>query len=58
MSDDDPGLMVTQKLEPPKAVELPPSDADDSAAEKIDQSFIDELENSMSQEISPDQLKA
>ena len=30
----------------------------DSGASEIDQSFIDELENSMSEEVSQDKLKA
>jgi predicted component of type VI protein secretion system len=56
MSQTDPGLMVTQKLEPQKImVEQPAADDD---ADKVDQSFIEELDNSMAEEISPDQLKA
>ena len=56
MSETDPGLMVTQKLEPQKVLaEQPVPDAD---VEKVDQSFIEELDNSMAEEISPDQLKA
>ncbi|MBT8067872.1 MAG: type VI secretion system-associated FHA domain protein TagH [Gammaproteobacteria bacterium] len=56
LSETDPGLMVTQKLEPQKVLaEQPVPDAD---VEKVDQSFIEELDNSMAEEISPDQLKA
>ena len=56
LSETDPGLMVTQKLEPQKVLaEQPAPDAD---VEKVDQSFIEELDNSMAEEISPDQLKA
>jgi predicted component of type VI protein secretion system len=61
----DPGLMETQKLEPS---ELPVESAfeeDDvvdalskSGASEIDHSFIDELENSLAEEISQDQIKA
>jgi predicted component of type VI protein secretion system len=61
----DPGLMETQKLEPS---ELPIESAfeeDDvvdalsqSGASEIDHSFIDELENSLAEEISQDQIKA
>ncbi|MGB5337016.1 MAG: type VI secretion system-associated FHA domain protein TagH [Woeseiaceae bacterium] len=67
MAADDPGLMVTQKLEPQKLLaEQQAREAADARAEskadpdadKVDQSFIEELENSMSREISPDQLKA
>ena len=71
MAADDPGLLVTQKLEPQKILaEQNARDAADakakskakaaveSDADKVDQSFIEELENSMSREISPDQLKA
>ncbi|MGI9235610.1 MAG: type VI secretion system-associated FHA domain protein TagH [Woeseiaceae bacterium] len=61
-SVEEPGLMVTQKLEPRKVLPEAESDAPESVVqsgdEKVDQSFIEELENSMSQKISPDQLKA
>ena len=63
MLEDDPGLMVTQKLEPQKvlaeqeAAEVETDDAQPND-EKIDQSFIEELENSMAGKVSPDQLKA
>ncbi len=61
--DDEPGLMVTQKLEPRKALAdqqaADAKTADSQADDKmIDQSFIEELENSMIEKISPDQLKA
>lgn len=60
---DDPGLLVTQKLEPQKilAEQEARDDVDENAEsdiDKVDQSFIEELENSMSREISQDQLKA
>lgn len=56
LGETDPGLMVTQKLEPQKVLaEQPVPDTD---VEKVDQSFIEELDNSMAEEISPDQLKA
>jgi len=65
----DPGLMETQKLDPTEMpTEMPVETAfeeDDvvdsisqSGATNIDQSFIDELENTMSKEIAKDQLKA
>ncbi|MGI9236290.1 MAG: type VI secretion system-associated FHA domain protein TagH [Woeseiaceae bacterium] len=61
-SAEEPGLMVTQKLEPRKVLAEQEPDAEESVAEsnteKVDQSFIEELENSMSEEVSPDQLKA
>jgi len=63
----DPGLMATQKLDPAamaahaeKALEE--DDVVDalsrSGAVEIDQSFIDELDNSMAEEVSQDQIKA
>ena len=62
---DDPGLMVTQKLEPKKLAaatvdnDVAKVDAEpDSDADLLDQSFIEELDISMTEEISPDQLKA
>jgi len=62
---DDPGLMVTQKMEPKKiAAATAGKDtakvdaALESDVDQLDQSFIEELENSMAEEISPDQLKA
>ncbi len=63
MADDDPGLMVTQKLVPKKLLSEAASDqtpqTDDAGdIDKVDQSFIEELENSIAEEISPDQLKA
>ncbi len=58
-------LMKTQKLDPrrlPTESAFEDDDAVDalssSGASEIDQSFINELENSMSEEISQDQLKA
>lgn len=60
----DPGLLATQKLDAPPAFE-PQAAADealhtlsDTAAADIDQSFIDELDNSMAEEVRQDQLKA
>jgi predicted component of type VI protein secretion system len=62
---DDPGLMVTQKLEPRKieaaaaGKDIAQVDAEpESDLDQLDQSFIEELDNSMAEEISPDQLKA
>lgn len=62
---DDPGLAATQIIDPAEAPAEPAFEADDvvetlseSGASEIDQSFIDELDNSMSEEISEDQLKA
>ncbi len=62
---DDPGLMATQIIDPAEAPAESAFDADDvvdalseSGASEIDQSFIDELDNSMSEAISEDQLKA
>ncbi len=62
----DPGLMETQKLDPaamtPHETAFEEDDVVDalcqSGAVEIDQSFIDELDNSMSQDISEDQIKA
>jgi len=62
---DDPGLMATQIIDPAQAPAESAFDADDvvdaiseSGTSEIDQSFIDELDNSMSEAISEDQLKA
>jgi len=62
---DDPGLMATQIIDPAEAPAESAFDADDvvdaiseSGTSEIDQSFIDELDNSMSEAISEDQLKA
>jgi hypothetical protein len=62
---DDPGLMATQKLEPKKIAavttgkEIAKVDAaPESDVDQIDQSFIEELENSMAEDISADRLKA
>ena len=63
-NDVDPALMETQKLDVPVVAESanadPAFEEDDVLdiieAEDIDQSFIDELENSMSEEIRQDQL--
>jgi len=61
----DPGLMATQIIDPAEAPAETAFEADDvvdalseSGASGIDQSFIDELDNSMSEAISEDQLKA
>jgi hypothetical protein len=62
----DPGLQETQKLDPSQ---MPPIESafeeddvidalSESGASSIDHSFIDELENSMAEEISQDQIKA
>ncbi len=61
----DPGLMETQKLE---ASDLPVESAfeeddvvdalSETGTNEIDQSFVDELDDSMSKKISQDQLKA
>ncbi len=61
----DPGLMETQKLE---ASDLPVESAfeeddvvdalSETSTNEIDQSFVDELDDSMSKKISQDQLKA
>ncbi len=67
---EDPGLMETQKLDldttPPEDQSAESAFEEDDAvaamtqsgALEIDQSFIDELEDSMAQEIKQDQLKA
>jgi type VI secretion system protein len=62
---DDPGLLATQIIDPAQAPAESAFDADDavdaiseSGASEIDQSFIDDLDNSMSEAISEDQLKA
>jgi len=67
----DPGLMETQKLDPASMIANAPAsneaafDADDvvdelsdSSAIEIDQSFIEELDNTLAEEIAQDQLKA
>jgi len=60
----DPGLMATQKLDNPMPKEEAFEEDDivdalpEEGADGIDQSFIEELDNSMSREISQDQLKA
>ena len=58
----DPGLLRTQKLVSPAVVEESAFDADDavnpisaSASTELDQSFIDELESNLSDEIAKDQ---
>ena len=63
--DDDPDLMATQKLDQsqlPQESAFEDNDVVDSLSEtganEIDHSFIDELEDSLSREVSPDQLKA
>ncbi len=63
--DDDPGLMATQKLEPSQLpVESALEDDDvvdalsDSAATEIDQSFIDELEDGMNEEVPQDRINS
>lgn len=59
----DPGLMETQKLVAPVDEETAFEDDDivdsisESDATGIDQSFIDDLDNSMSEEIATDQLQ-
>ncbi|HNP63096.1 MAG TPA: type VI secretion system-associated FHA domain protein TagH [Woeseiaceae bacterium] len=62
---DDPDLMTTQKLdasELPRESHFESGDAVDvlteTGANQIDRSFIDELEDSLSREVSQDQLKA
>ena len=62
---DDPGLMATQKLEPKKIAAVTAGKetakvdaAPESDVDQIDQSFIEELENSMAEDISADRLKA
>ena len=61
----DPGLIETQILDAPEAQAEAAFEADDvvdalseSGASEVDRSFIDELDNSMSEAISEDQLKA
>ena len=61
----DPGLMETQKLDPsqmPVESAFEENDVVDalsqSGANDIDQSFIDDLENSLAEEIPQDQIKA
>ncbi|MCH8944854.1 MAG: type VI secretion system-associated FHA domain protein TagH [Proteobacteria bacterium] len=59
----EPDLMKTQKLVPADAEEMAFDDDDivatisESGALEIDQSFIDDLENSMSEAVSEDDLK-
>ena len=66
---DDPGLQETQKLDGPVVAESIGADQpfnEDSIIEKLpaktaehlDQSFIEELDDSLSKEINRDQLKA
>ena len=63
-ADADPALMETQKLDGPVIAESANADSafeEDTVlevieADDLDQSFIDELENSMSEEIRRDQL--
>ena len=54
-AEDDPGLLETQRLDVPM-----PAQASNEPAfhEGVDQDFIDELDNSMAEEIDRDQLKA
>lgn len=61
----DPGLMKTQKLDPSEMPAESAFEDDDvvealteSGVQEVDKSFLEELENSMSEEISQDQLKA
>ncbi|MCH9693134.1 MAG: type VI secretion system-associated FHA domain protein TagH [Gammaproteobacteria bacterium] len=62
----DPGLMATQKLDTPMGMtEETAFESDDvvdslsaTAANAIDENFVEELDNSMSKEIAQDQLKA
>jgi len=61
----DPGLMETQKIKPthmPAETAFEEDDVVDALTDtgqsELDHSFIDELENSISEEISQDQLKA
>jgi predicted component of type VI protein secretion system len=61
----DQGLMKTQKLEPSDMPVESAFEEDDvvdalsqSGASEIDHSFIDDLENSMAEEVSQDQIKA
>jgi hypothetical protein len=61
----DQGLMATQKLDPSDMPVESAFEEDDvvdalsqTGASQIDHSFIDELENSMAEEISQDQIKA
>jgi predicted component of type VI protein secretion system len=67
--DSDPGLLATQKLDGPVIAESIGADQafnEDSIVEKmpakdadeLDQSFIEELENSLAEEVDRDQLKA
>ena len=64
-ADIDPALMETQKLDGPVVAESANADSafeedavlDVVEADDIDQSFIDELENSMSEEIRQDRLR-
>ena len=61
----DPGLMETQKLDPSQIPVESAFEEDDvvdalsqSGATEIDQSFIDDLENSLTEKIPQDQIKA
>ena len=61
----DPGLMATQKLDPSDMPVESAFEEDDvvdalsrSGASELDHGFIDELENSMAEEIAQDQIKA
>lgn len=61
----DPGLMETQKLDPSQMPVESAFEEDDvvdalsqSGASDIDQSFINDLENSLAEEIPQDQIKA
>jgi type VI secretion system protein len=62
----DPGLMATQKLDPAAMIAKESAFEDDdvinaiseSGAMEIDQGFIDDLDNSMAEEIPQDQIKA
>ena len=63
-ADLEPALMETQRLDGPVVAESANADSafeedavlDVIDADDLDQSFIDELENSMSEEIRQDQL--
>jgi hypothetical protein len=60
----DPTLTVTQRLDVPVAVESAFEDGEvldtmtKSGALEIDQNFLEELDNTLAEEISRDQLKA
>jgi hypothetical protein len=62
---EDPGLQETQRLDPAVVPAESAFEDDDvvdtlseSGATDIDQSFIDELENSLAEKIPQDQIKA